>query len=62
MAHLHRNAELANIRDFLQRLESGQLKLVRGLDDVTKEEISILKREIAFLEKRLARLKAKAAP
>jgi hypothetical protein len=47
--------ELAGLRQFLKRLESGELRLSRGQLDVTQDEIAVLKREIAFLEKVIAR-------
>jgi hypothetical protein len=56
------NAELASLRDYLQRLEKGQLKLIRGSADVTKQVSDILKREVAFLEKMLARYKCRTVP
>lgn len=43
--------ELAGLRKFLARLESGYLRLRRNQVDVTKSEICILKREIAHLER-----------
>jgi hypothetical protein len=57
MNESHTSEELKVLRDFLHRLESGELRLVRGHEDVTQSEIIILKREIAFLERVLARLK-----
>jgi ribosomal protein L29 len=58
MADLHPADELTQLRAFLGRLESGELRLRRNHTDVTKQEISILKREIAYLETVLKRLKA----
>ena len=49
--------ELATFRDLLDRLETGELTLRRGNQDVSKHEISVLKREIAHLEKVLERVK-----
>jgi hypothetical protein len=57
MNESHTSEELKVLRDFLHRLESGELRLVRSHEDVTQSEIIILKREIAFLERVLARLK-----
>jgi hypothetical protein len=53
----HRVDELATFRDLLDRLETGELTLRRGNQDVSKHEISVLKREIAHLEKVLERVK-----
>lgn len=50
--------ELTFLRNFLAMLESGEMSLSRRGNDVTADEISVLKREIAFLEKVLARSKA----
>jgi ribosomal protein L29 len=49
--------ELAGLRDFLRRLESGDLRLLsrNGTVDDGPREIEILKREIAHLETILAR-------
>jgi hypothetical protein len=43
--------ELAGLRQFLERLESGYVRLRRNQVDVTRSEIGILKREIARLER-----------
>ena len=51
--------ELKAVKDFLSRLESGEMRLIRSGKDVTQNEIAILRREIAFLEKILARLKGR---
>jgi hypothetical protein len=50
--------ELASLRDLLGQLESGELKVMRGEEDVTKAQIAILRREIAFLNGVLVWLKA----
>ena len=48
--------ELAGLRHFLKRLESGDMKLtVNGIDGM-QHEIDILKHEIARLERVIARL------
>ena len=52
--------ELATLRDFLNRIETGELALRRGDQDVSKQEISVLKREIARLEKVLERVKSQS--
>jgi hypothetical protein len=39
--------ELAGLRQFLERLESGYVRLRRNQVDVTRSEIGILKREIS---------------
>ena len=50
--------ELAGLRHFLKRLESGDMKLtVNDIDD-TQHEIDILKHEIARLERVIARFKS----
>jgi hypothetical protein len=49
--------ELATIRNFLHRIETGELTLRRGNEDVSQHEINILKREIARLEEVLERIK-----
>ena len=48
---------LAGLRDFLRRLETGELRLTshHGTVDEAPGEIAILKREIAHLETILAR-------
>ena len=52
----HPTDELAGLRQFLERLESGHmtLRLRHNHIDVTTHEIGILKREIAYLEQILA--------
>jgi hypothetical protein len=47
--------ELAEERNWLERLTSGALTLRRNHRDVTQYEIGVAKRTIAFLEKVLAR-------
>lgn len=47
--------ELAGLRQFLNKLESGDMSLRRKGVDVTQAEIAILKREIVHLEKIVAR-------
>jgi hypothetical protein len=49
--------ELAEFRDLLARLESGELVLKQGGNDVSAREIAVLKREIAALEKVIGRLR-----
>jgi hypothetical protein len=49
--------ELAALRQFLGKLESGYLRLCRNQVDVTKSEADILKREIANLERIIVRAK-----
>jgi len=53
--------ELATLRDLLNRLETGELTLRRGNQDVSKHESSVLKSEIARLEKVLERIKLEGA-
>lgn len=55
--------ELAALREFLDRLESGQTRMVKSGVDVTKTEAAVVRREIAHLEKVIERLKSgKASP
>jgi hypothetical protein len=49
--------ELATLRNLLSRIETGELTLRRGNQDVSKHEISILKQEIARLEAILERVR-----
>jgi HAMP domain-containing protein len=56
MAESHPADELANLRDLLRRLESGDLITRLKGEDVTKQEIGLLRREIARLEIVLKRL------
>jgi hypothetical protein len=50
--------ELAGLKAFLTRLESGQLRVIRVSSlDVTQDEIAVLKREIELLERILKRSK-----
>jgi hypothetical protein len=49
--------ELATIRNFLHRIETGELTLRRGNQDVSQHETNILKREIARLEEVLERIR-----
>jgi polyhydroxyalkanoate synthesis regulator phasin len=51
--------ELTSLRDFLKRLESGELSLRRKGLDVTQEEVAVLKREIDHLEATLARARSR---
>lgn len=51
MDKLHPADELAGLWQFLERLESGYVRLRRNQVDVTKSESSILKREICRLER-----------
>jgi ribosomal protein S2 len=50
--------ELATVRDLLNRLETGELTLRHGDQDVSRREIDVLKREVARLEKILKRVKS----
>ncbi len=50
--------ELAGLRHFLKRLESGDMKLTINSVDSTQQEIDILKHEIARLERVMARFKS----
>jgi hypothetical protein len=58
MDKLHTADELAGLRQFLERLESGYVRLRRNQVDVTKSEIGILKCEVARLERILSRSKS----
>jgi hypothetical protein len=58
MDKLHSADELVGLRQFLERLESGYVRLRRNQVDVTKSEIGILKREIARLERILGGTKS----
>ena len=51
----HPADELAGLRQFLERLESGYMRLRRNQVDVTKSESGILKHVIARLERILGR-------
>jgi hypothetical protein len=53
--------ELAALHDFIDRIETGELTLRRGNQDVGKQEIDVLKREIARLGKVLERVKSEGA-
>jgi uncharacterized small protein (DUF1192 family) len=50
--------ELAGLRHFLKRLESGDMKLTINSVDSTQQEIDILKHEIGRLEQVIARFKS----
>jgi hypothetical protein len=53
--------ELKSFREFVARLESGELKISsRKGDDVTQSEVSALKRHISFVDGVLAFFKSKA--
>jgi len=41
--------ELTGLRNLLERVQSGELRILRGEEDVTESQLSILRREIAFL-------------
>jgi hypothetical protein len=58
MAQLHE--ELATLWDLWERMNSGELTVYRGGEDVTICETAILRTEIAYLENVLTRLKAPA--
>jgi hypothetical protein len=47
MDKLRPAGELAGLQQYLERLESGYVRLRRNQVDVTKSEIGILKREIS---------------
>jgi hypothetical protein len=51
--------ELATLRNLLNRLETGELTLRCGEQDVSRHEIGVLKPEIARLEKILEPVKSK---
>ena len=61
MVDLHPADELKWLRQFLEKLESGELILHHSRVDVTKSEAAVVKREIAYLEKVLSRLKNRPA-
>jgi hypothetical protein len=50
MDERYRTDELAGLRQFLEKLESGSLRLRRNQFDVTKIEIGFLKLEIGRSE------------
>jgi hypothetical protein len=50
----HMTDELAGLRQFQEKLESGHMRLRRNQIDVTKSESTILKREISNLERILS--------
>jgi hypothetical protein len=50
--------ELKGMRDLLDRLQSGELRMVRNGEDVTEAEVGILKREISFLNAVIVWLKS----
>ena len=50
--------ELAGLRHFLKRLESGELKLMTNGVDGTQHEIDILTHEIGRLQQIIARFKS----
>lgn len=54
MDKLRPAGELAGLQQYLERLESGYVRLRRNQVDVTKSEIGILKREISHLERLLS--------
>lgn len=63
MAERQPAEELKSFRDFLARLESGELSLLsRSGQDVTQAELSILKRQLSFVDGVLAFFKSKAQP
>ena len=53
----HPADELAGLKSFLARLESGSMKLSEYGKDLTQKEIGVLKLEIKHLEDVLARLR-----
>jgi hypothetical protein len=53
---MHPDDELASLRDLLEALETGSMKLLRNGRDVTQEEIAKLKPDIEYLESVLARI------
>lgn len=50
--------ELTSLRELLDRLQSGELRILRGEQNVTESQIAILRREIAFLNAVLIWLRA----
>jgi hypothetical protein len=58
MAEPRPDDELKGLRDLLDRLQSGELRILRGEEDVTESQAGILKREVAFLNGVLVWLKA----
>jgi hypothetical protein len=58
MAETSDAEELISLREFLDRLKSGELRILHGEQDVTEPQIAILKREIAFLNAVLIWFKA----
>jgi hypothetical protein len=56
-SRVHPVDELAGLRQFLEKLESGYLRLRRNQIDVTKSEVDVLKLEITHLERILGRTK-----
>ena len=60
MAERRPAEELQSFRDFLARLESGELKLLsRSGQDVTESELVTLKRQLSFVDGVLAFFKSK---
>jgi hypothetical protein len=47
--------ELVGLRQYLARIEAGELRLSQRQVDVSRDEIAVLKLEIAFLEKVIVR-------
>jgi hypothetical protein len=50
--------ELKSLRDLLDRLQSGELQILRNGQDVTASEVAILKREVSFLNAVIVWLKS----
>jgi hypothetical protein len=57
MKQPHPVEELAALHDLLNSLETGEMTLRRGNEDVSKHEIGVLKPAIAHLETILGRTK-----
>ena len=63
MAERQPTEELKTFREFLARLESGELKLLsRSGQDVTQSELAVLKRQLSFVDGVLAFFKSKVLP
>lgn len=50
--------ELKSLRDLLDRLQSGELQILRNGQGMTASEVAILKREISFLNAVIVWLKS----
>ena len=54
--------DLAALHDLLDRIEAGELTIRRGNEDVTKQEVILLKAAIARCETILARTESERKP